>query len=262
MTKETDNPLVLNVTGSNSKSLNSQMNKRELEMQNQIKELRNFAHVIAHDLRSPISTAYNFQNYIEDKLKNGEFDENEDFDMVSVIGRKLTDALNLIDDMLNYAESGGKVDLDESCSIHDVISLALSNLSTSINKANALVSIHVDQFRLKGSLSLLSSIIMNIVSNSIKYCKVDTPPVVDIQAKIKDECAQIIIYDEGRGIPEGDIDKIFNEFIRVKKYNSVSGSGIGLATVKKIIKAHQGEISIKSIENEFTEVCITLPILK
>jgi signal transduction histidine kinase len=227
------------------KTLVFQLSKNEVELSEKIKELRDFAHIIAHDLHSPLATAFSYQSLIIEKIKKGEFDVENDLDYAEVVASKLMSSMQLIDEMLHYAESGGKVDLNKSISVHDVVSLALSNTSDQIQKTQAMVSVHIDHFVIKGSSSLLSSVLTNLLNNSIKYIDDNTTPVIDIIAGLDDEKNKYIqISDNGVGIPNDKLNSIFEEFVRLGQ--DKKGSGIGLSTVKRILEAHNANIKVSS----------------
>jgi len=233
------------------KTLVFQLSKSEVELSDKVKELRDFAHVIAHDLHSPLATAYSYQLLIQEKLNNGTFDNSKDSEYVDIVAKKLMSSMNLIYEMLHYAESGGKVSLDKEFSIHDVISLALSNLSEHIQKKKAMISVHIDHFMLRGSSSLLASAITNILTNALKYTEKNVSPVVDITAGIDDNgICYLKIKDNGVGIPHDKLGSIFEEFVRLDQKKGEKGSGIGLTTVKRILQAHDAIIEVDSNVNE------------
>jgi signal transduction histidine kinase len=245
------------------KTLVFQLSKNEVELSDKVKELRDFAHVIAHDLHSPLATAYSYQLLIQEKLKNGTFDKSSDLEYVDIVAKKLLSSMALIDEMLHYAENGGKVSLDKEFSIHDVISLALSNLSEHIQKTKAIISIHIDHFMLKGSSSLLASAITNLLTNSLKYTKKGVSPVVEMTAGINDKnIPYLIINDNGIGIPNDKLNTIFDEFVRLDQSKNEKGSGIGLTTVKRILQAHNAEIVVSSDINKGTSFTISFDTLE
>ncbi|MCT4605780.1 MAG: cell wall metabolism sensor histidine kinase WalK [Marinisporobacter sp.] len=106
----------------------------------------------------------------------------------------------------------------------------------------------------------IEQVIINIISNAIKY----TPEDGDIKVILeKEEDKGIIrIIDNGMGIPQKDIPRLFERFYRVDKARSreMGGTGLGLSIAHQIIKAHNGDVQVKSQDGEGTEVIITLPL--
>ena len=108
----------------------------------------------------------------------------------------------------------------------------------------------------------MQQVIINIVSNAIKY----TPNygAIKIYSSYVSGNAIIRIVDNGMGIPEKDVKRIFERFYRVDKARSreQGGTGLGLAIAKEIVNAHAGDITLHSVVNEGTEIVITLPVEK
>jgi two-component system sensor histidine kinase VicK len=106
----------------------------------------------------------------------------------------------------------------------------------------------------------IEQVIMNVVSNSIKYTP-DGGNIVVYVGNVNNS-AYIKIVDNGIGIPEKDLQRIFERFYRVDKTRSrqMGGTGLGLAIVKEIVDGNGGTIDIKSEIDKGTEIIITLPI--
>ncbi len=105
----------------------------------------------------------------------------------------------------------------------------------------------------------IEQVIVNIVSNSIKYTK--EGGTITIYIGVIESSAYLKVVDNGIGIPEADLKRIFERFYRVDKTRSrkMGGTGLGLSIVKEIIDGNDGTINIKSEVNKGTEVIITLP---
>jgi len=108
-----------------------------------------------------------------------------------------------------------------------------------------------------GNAELLFTAIKNIVSNACKYSP-------DRLAKIKLSVTQSVIIvsveDEGKGIPENELQNIFQPFYRTEDSRSIIGFGVGLPLVNRIIKLHKGQIKINSVVGKGTTFSIQLPI--
>jgi PAS domain S-box-containing protein len=105
--------------------------------------------------------------------------------------------------------------------------------------------------------NLIRQIIINLFSNAIKYSP--TGGTIKFRIDCHDGIAQFLIQDEGIGIPESEMSQIFDFFYRATNVGNISGTGLGLAVVKKCVDLHQGSISVESIVNQGTTFSVTLP---
>ncbi|MBO5744033.1 MAG: ATP-binding protein, partial [Clostridia bacterium] len=113
-----------------------------------------------------------------------------------------------------------------------------------------------------GNSDRIEQVITNIITNAIKYTPQNGNIMVTTMYMF--DSITIKIKDTGIGIPEKDLEHIFERFYRVDKARSreMGGTGLGLAIAKEIVESHKGTISIKSKQNEGTEVMIKLPAKK
>ncbi len=237
---------------------------KELETANN--ELRQFAWVASHDLQEPVRKIKVFSLIIKEKCGLTDEKANDYIDKVIQSSERM---MRLIHDLLNYTEisnsgSAALVDLNK------VVDEVLIDLELMIKEKNA--SIQVGQLPKLDIIKVeAAQIFQNIISNALKYSKVDVPAEICItsefvtapgsDSKIKDHC-QITITDNGIGFDESYINKIFNMFQRLHGKGEYEGTGIGLAIVKKIIEKHNGTITAQSRENEGASFIITLPLRK
>jgi len=107
----------------------------------------------------------------------------------------------------------------------------------------------------------MEQVVLNILSNAIKYTENDG--TIKVSAKTRDHFIDLSISDNGIGIPEEDVGRIFERFYRVEKGRSrdMGGTGLGLSIAKEIIEAHNGTIKITSKKDRGTHVRITLPVV-
>lgn len=107
----------------------------------------------------------------------------------------------------------------------------------------------------------IEQVIVNVLSNSVKYTPVGGK--IDVSVRCADDKISFRVQDNGIGIPEEDLDRIFERFYRVEKSRTseMGGTGLGLAIARELIEAHGGDIRIESRLGEGTAVTVTLPIL-
>ncbi|MBQ7950459.1 MAG: HAMP domain-containing protein [Clostridia bacterium] len=222
---------------------------------------REFVANVSHELRTPLTTV---KAYIE-TLESGEVDGAMQEKFLDTIHRETDRMTRLVSDLLilSRLDNGVKLNLTRM-SLEPILrdiaekmqfEAKKKNQSLTYTMLNEIPAIPIDYDRMQ-------QVIINIVSNAIKY----TPNCGDIKiySSYVSDNAIIRIADNGMGIPEKDVERIFERFYRVDKARSreQGGTGLGLAIAKEIVNAHAGEITLASKVNEGTEVVITLPVEK
>ena len=169
---------------------------------------------------------------------------------------RLHDLEQQVNDMLLFAKSGSKA-VVEPVNINELIEQAKQAIEPQINQAGAKVNVNLckSSCEILGNVSALSGAIQNLIHNSLSVIK--ETAVIDISTYCHNEFAYISVKDNGPGISEELSDKIFEPF-----YTSRSqGTGLGLAVVKSVTNAHQGEVSLISKPGEGAHFCIKIPLL-
>ncbi|MFE0592366.1 ATP-binding protein, partial [Micromonospora echinospora] len=114
---------------------------------------------------------------------------------------------------------------------------------------------------IRGEEPLLTNLLANLVSNSVKFRRPDVPPRVHVSARLVDGEWEVTCRDNGIGIEPEFADKIFVIFQRLHSKDAYPGTGIGLAIVKKIVEYHGGRVWVDTDTEEGTAIRFTLPAL-
>jgi two-component system, OmpR family, sensor kinase len=109
-----------------------------------------------------------------------------------------------------------------------------------------------------GDPKLLSQVFNNLLSNAIKYSPGDS--LIRISARIESERAIITVEDNGLGIPDADIDRLFERYYRGSNVSGIVGTGVGLNLVKMVVDLHGGDILVESAEGKGSRFTVRLPI--
>lgn len=224
----------------------------------QREELERFADVLVHDLKSPISSIRGFATIISHAVKSGKADLNKIADYCERVVHLGERMVALVDTLHEYTKSEAHVEF-EPVTLNLVVEDALSNLDQIISKREVRVT-HDDLPLVFGHASLLTLLLQNLIGNGIKYCEADTP-TLRISANPEAEGFwRISVRDNGIGIDEEFHQLIFEPFKRLHDRGKFEGTGLGLATCKKIVERHGGRIWCESNQDGGTTFNFSLPV--
>ncbi len=218
---------------------------------------------VSHELRTPLSAIRGYaETLLEEGLKN---DVAQRF--LQII-KKHSDRLEkIVDDLLllSKMESQEFQWNKDSIFVSDLISGVLEFLGDSFEKKNITVSIPSFPSNLKvyGDRQYLEQVLFNLLDNAIKYGRENGTIKISV-VKTDEKEVKISVTDDGIGISQEDISRIFERFYRVDKGRSreLGGTGLGLSIVKHIVQAHGGRVWVESTLGKGSTFHFTLPIIK
>ena len=243
--------------GQLSKTFNNMAN----ELESLQKERRQMTANIAHELRTPLTNIRGYLEGIQDKVLKPN-DEN-----IDTLFNQTLHLNNLVDDLrvLSMIESGNlNLNLVEG-DIVKIIEISTKDFYPRAKNSGVKINLELQNITEEKKIyfddTRMRQIIANLIENAFSYNSENNE--ITIRSKISDNYYVIKIIDQGEGIPEKEVNKIFNEFYRVDKSRSkkTGGVGLGLSIVKSLIEAHNGEISVNSKINSGTTFTIKLPII-
>lgn len=211
---------------------------------------------LAHQIRTPLSAAILYSA----NLSNKNLSDNARGSFQDKLSSRLHDLEQQINDMLLFSKSG-KEQVVSSLSVNELISDAIQAMDALIVKANTKVNCHLAKVdhRILGNKNALSGAIQNLVHNALQATSSnsDEQAVINIQMYNDSSAVYISVKDNGPGIKSNDVDKIFEPFFT----SSSKGTGLGLAVVKSVVEAHQGEVSYLSKTGEGAHFSMKFPLL-
>jgi signal transduction histidine kinase len=219
------------------------------------RQLKDFSHIVAHDLKNPLSTMVASMELLLMDGVDGE-EGKEILTMHQQTGYRL---LKMIDELLETAQNINEMAMSPVV-LSEVLNHVLSDLSLQIKHRNAVIDCE-DLPTIVGSETHLYQVFQNIVSNALKYSKPDVASKIKITSSLVDGPApkvKIEISDNGIGFDSSQKEKLFEPFQRLTEEGE--GRGIGLATVRKIIEAHGGNIYADATLGEGSCFTLELPI--
>ncbi|MCF8359847.1 MAG: hypothetical protein K9H26_13880 [Prolixibacteraceae bacterium] len=203
---------------------------------------------IAHELKTPVSS---IRGYLETILSAGDIPEDKKVHFVERAYNQSERLSSLLDDvsLLNNIEEGGSLFEFEELDARSLVKDVIENLSAQLIEHKIKCYNKIEPgIKIKGNESLISSVFLNLIENSIRYAGDNI--TIEIKNYLSDKTHHYFSYtDSGAGIPEGHLSRIFERFYRVDKGRSreKGGTGLGLSIVKNAIQLHSGEISVKNL---------------
>ncbi|NLM76441.1 MAG: cell wall metabolism sensor histidine kinase WalK [Clostridiaceae bacterium] len=221
---------------------------------------REFVANVSHELRTPLTSVKSYtETLLDGALKEPTIVEH----FLEVINDETDRMTRLVKDLLTLSQHDGGVKLNlEDISIADLVSSCVERLrrEAEIKNQNLKLTVMKDIPIIQGDRYRIDQLLINIIGNAIKY----TPEKGRIHVKVyvENEYVKIRVEDNGIGIPEEDLGRVFERFYRVDKARSrqLGGTGLGLAIAKEIALLHGGDIYIRSKVGKGTQLTVELPV--
>jgi two-component system phosphate regulon sensor histidine kinase PhoR len=234
---------------------------------NDITELRNvermkseFVSTVSHELRTPLTSIKGFiRTLMEDT--DGYYDHDLQMEFYRIIDDECDRLVRLISDLLSLSriESGRALELVlKEVDLRSVAERVVAGQRSYTSQHEMSVEIPADFPRITADEDKLDQILTNLLSNAIKYSEGGK---ITLSAADHEGHVSISVSDQGLGIPEEHLPRLFSRFHRVDSRDTrqTYGTGIGLYLVKHLVEAHQGEITVKSKVGEGSTFTFTLP---
>lgn len=256
-----------------SEKLNASLELKNEELNQINKELESFNYVASHDLQEPLRKIQTFISRIQDKskpelLSAGTLDY---FNKIVVSAQRMQ---LLIEDLLTFSHTTATQTSFVLTDLNEVVNEVKSTLAASLEEKSVVIECPV----LPSILAIrfqVQQLLLNLISNSIKYAKEDVPPHIVISCKLlkgkalsnfpaiaTKQYLEMKLTDNGIGFDREHKDKIFGLFQRLHNKDKYSGTGIGLAICKKIVNNHKGFINAESEPGKGATFTFYLPMEK
>jgi two-component system, OmpR family, sensor histidine kinase SenX3 len=220
---------------------------------------------ISHELKTPVGALSVLAETLADETDAGT--------IARLVNRMLAEtdrASRTIDNLMELSRiEMGAESADEPVRVGDVIrggvdrvtelaaqrQITISTLAPVAHDGSA-----ADALRIRGDRRQLISAVGNLIENAVKYS--DPGTTVQVRATRADEWIEISVTDQGVGIPQRDLDRVFERFYRVDRARSRStgGTGLGLAIVRHVASNHGGDVSVTSVEGQGSTFVLRLPL--
>lgn len=233
-------------------------NEQKLKRAEQLASLTTVAAGIAHEIKNPLGSISIYIQLIEKMISRmkGESEEKKEIKEYCQI---VKEEISRLEDTVNsFLFSVRTINLElEEQSICDIVTATLNFLKYEIEKNNIEINVHFDKEKIILMLDMkyIKQAFINIIQNSIDALTQKEKKTITIDVTENQDFVEIVIKDNGEGISEKNIKKIFEPYFTTKS----KGTGLGLTNVVRIIEAHGGTLDIASEEKIGTNVTIKLP---
>jgi two-component system, sensor histidine kinase and response regulator len=239
------------------KNLNESLESRAQQLSAANRELEGFCYTIAHDLRAPLRAMEGLTALLLDDFA-GKLDSS-----AQEYGERIRDAAARMDQMIQELLSYSRLSLmdlqPQPIRVSRLMKDAVSQLAWDLEKREARVHIKKSSNQILGHYAILVQVLVNMVSNAVKFIDPNKPAEVTIRDEKRDGFVRVWVEDNGIGIAPEHQGRIFRIFERLHGRESYSGNGIGLAIVEKAITRMHGKVGVESAVGEGSKFWFELP---
>lgn len=219
-------------------------------------ELERFAYMASHDLQEPLRMVVCFTALLK-KNYGGQLDDQAD-QYIRFATDGATRMQQLIKGLLEYAQTGAVSATIAEVNLNDILESVISNLSLSIDEAQAKVCVG-DLPLVMGNSARIQSLFQNLLGNALKYRRAGVGVCVDVKAAYTQSGCEIVVRDNGIGMKPEYCEKIFEPFQRLHHKDEYSGTGMGLSICRKIVAEMGGRLWAQSELGEGSRFIVSLP---
>jgi light-regulated signal transduction histidine kinase (bacteriophytochrome) len=166
----------------------------------------------------------------------------------------------LIDDLLNYTRIEHKAVRFQLVALQPLVAQILQSLSERISETSATVTVVENLPVIEADRTLIGQILINLLDNALTYRRAGVNPLITIDCSSDKNSVVISVTDNGIGIAKKNYERIFNIFQRLHSDEEYSGTGIGLAIVKKSTDLMGGLVWVESVEGEGSTFYVKVPV--
>ncbi len=222
-----------------NEDLEQRIRERTAELESSNKELEAFSYSVSHDLRGPLTTLHGFADLLLEKYGSALGEQPRSY--LHRINEAVTRMSCLIDDLLKL----GKVNRQQlslcDVGLRRLVEEVVHELET--ETANRKIEWRIEALPvIQCDRGLMKQVLTNLISNAIKYSRTRDPAIIEVRGVFIEGESTVLVRDNGVGFDLTSAEKLFSPFQRFHRAEEFEGTGIGLATVQRIIEKHRGRI--------------------
>ncbi len=237
--------------------------KNNLQKEKELNELKSqFVSIASHEIRTPLAGIQSSAELIKLFVNNGEVPKEKIEKLIGKIEYQISRLSTILSNLLTVSTINlGKFDLNKKeTDIEDFIQNVISEyFGNTLYNSGIIFNRSGKKRKSKIDELLMSQVLINLISNALKYSIGKSEPEVKLQYEKNSFTIQV--KDYGIGIPKDQQKNIFNSFFRANNVENIQGTGLGLVIVKKFVEMHNGGISFKSIVDKGSTFKAKFPYL-
>jgi signal transduction histidine kinase len=239
------------------RKLNLELGKRAVELEASNKELESFAYSVSHDLRAPLRHMVGYSELLQKQASSLLDEKSQRF--IRTILESAKKMGNLIDDLLAFSRIGRAETKETRVDLKQLVEEVVAEIGQDTKgrdiawKVGALPVCYGDR-------SMLRLVVVNLVSNAVKFTRMRSPAEIEIgYADLNEGEVEVFVRDNGAGFEMQYVDKLFGVFQRLHLPEQFEGTGIGLATVQRVIHRHGGQVRGEGAVDQGATFFFSLP---
>jgi PAS domain S-box-containing protein len=219
--------------------LNRELERRADELEIANKELESFAYSVSHDLRAPLRHVVGYGELLQKQAFSSLDDKSRRY--MKTILESAKRMGNLIDDLLAFSRIGRAETKKTKVDLTQLANEVVAELGQETKGRDIVWKIGVLP-NCRGDRSMLKLVLVNLISNAVKFTRLRSPAEVEIGCTDRPNRTEVFVRDNGAGFDMRYVHKLFGVFQRLHSTEEFEGTGIGLATVQRIIHRHGGQV--------------------